>query len=459
MLTVDYTVELSVNVGGPSFPLRVSTRDDKPMKLRYRGVGVEVDTAAADWWNGIGLVTRDSVPEVVDPGSWQLGPPLDDLLRVTGVRSGPRAPGSRSTSPCRLDLGRGQAQQRHGAGGVRAVRHRRDRAARPQGRGRHPRDPQGRGRRSVVSGGMHAGVALEIVPLKVAALADLVLGDAGFVALTVGVRFPAALPFANSGLGLYGLPAGSSPTASAPWSARARRGQAGARLAREAVDQESTPREPGQYALGLGAVIGTAPDAGFTFNAQGMVTVEFPRPAVIFSVIATVDRRDGPGARRQVPAPIVGGLSIIGLVVIDDTAVTIAMRGRYADPRDPRGRRTLRRRFPYIEPDRVVPAHRHRQPARPRGLAGDHARSCPASWTSRPRRSSWCTATGCSGLGGNDDFIFQGFSVGFGAGFGIDWSAGPIRLTASAEVLAGFGTTPFFLAAGIWVRGELDLVV
>ena len=57
------------------------------------------------------------------------------------------------------------------------------------------------------------------------------------------------------------------------------------------------------------------------------------------------------------------------------------------------------------------------------------------------------------GLRGNADFVFQGFSIGFGAGWGIDWSAGPIRLSASAEVLAGFGTAPFFLAAGVWVRG------
>ena len=68
-----------------------------------------------------------------------------------------------------------------------------------------PATLKGEGAIGVSGGTLHAGVALEIVPLKVAALADLVLGDAGFVALTVGVRFPAPLPFANSGLGLYGL--------------------------------------------------------------------------------------------------------------------------------------------------------------------------------------------------------------------------------------------------------------
>ena len=62
-------------------------------------------------------------------------------------------------------------------------------------------------------------------------------------------------------------------------------------------------------------------------------------------------------------------------------------------------------------------------------------------------------------LGDNPDFNFDGFSVGFGAGWEIRWSAGPIKLEASAKVLVGFGTNPFLLKGGIFVKGELSLVV
>ena len=53
-------------------------------------------------------------------------------------------------------------------------------------------------------GKLHAGDSLDVLPLHVAAVADLVVED-HMVSLFVGVRFPAPLPFANSGLGLFGL--------------------------------------------------------------------------------------------------------------------------------------------------------------------------------------------------------------------------------------------------------------
>ena len=66
---------------------------------------------------------------------------------------------------------------------------------------------------------------------------------------------------------------------------------------------------------------------------------------------------------------------------------------------------------------------------------------------------------GLASLGGDERFSFEGFSVGFGAGWGIDWKAGPIKLSASAKVLVGFGTDPLLVKGGVFVQGELDLVV
>jgi len=458
MLTVDYTVELSVNVGGPSFPLRVSTREGKPMKLRYKGVGVEVDTAATDWWNGIGLVTRDSVPEVVDPGSWQLGPPLDDLLRVTGVRSGAQSSWLEVDLALSLDLGvvklsTATVRVVFGSTGIDGIELRGLEAGVDI-----PATLKGQGAIDVSGGTMHAGVSLEIVPLKVAALADLVLGDAGFVALTVGVRFPAPLPFANSGLGLFGL-MGRFVSNGERNVVRTETDV----VKRELDWLEKAPHQkyvarPGQYALGLGAVVGTVPDAGFTFHALGMLTVEFPRPAVVFAVIAKVIAETAPVPVDTATQPS-SGLSIIGLVVIDDTAVTIALRGNYRIPGILEVDVPLGAWFPYSQPTRSYVRI---------GTDGQSGRAgTPVTITFLPgildvTSTAFVLVHGdgiSPGLRGNADFVFQGFSIGFGAGWGIDWSAGPIRLSASAEVLAGFGTAPFFLAAGVWVRGELDLVI
>ena len=455
-LTVDYTVELSVDVQG-ALPLHASTRVGKPMKLRYRGVGVEIDTAAAHWYDGIGLVTRDSVPEIVDPGSWQLGPPLDDLLRVTGTRSGSGSSWLEVDLALSIDLGvvtlsNATVRVSFDGAGIRDVELRGLTA-----KVDIPATLTGEGAVSVANGSISAGVQLEVVPVKVAAIAALTLGDHGFLALQVGVRFPAAIPFANSGLGLYGL-------AGRFVSNGTRDVQRQADVVKQELDwlakadQLKYTGMPGQYALGLGAVIGTAADDGFTFNAKGMVTVEFPRPAVIFSIIATVISETAPVPSEQVPAPADGGLSIIGLVVIDDTAVTIAMRGHYAIQGVLEVEVPFGAHFPYVDP---TASYLHvgvdNQPGREGSPVTVHL--LPDILDVHATSYLMVHGNGLLKLGGHDDFNFQGFSVGFGAGFGIDWSAGPIRLTASAEFAAGFGTNPFFLAAGIWVRGELDLVV
>ncbi len=456
-LTVDYTVELSVDVSGSGLPLRVSTRPDKPMRLRYRGVGVEVDTAAADWWDGVGLIVRESVPEVVDPGSWQLGPPLDDLLRVTGVRSGAQSSWLEVDLALSLDLGvvklsNATVRVVFGPSGIDGLELRGLRAGVDI-----PATIKGEGALDVSAGTIHAGLALDIIPLKVAAVADLTMGTGGFVEVSIGVRFPAPIPFANSGLGLFGV-LGRFVSNGERNVDRAETDVVVRELGWLARPNPKYRAEPGQYALGLGAVVGTVPDLGFTFHALGMVTVEFPRPAVVFAVIAQVIVEPAPVPRDQATAPA-SGLSIVGLVLIDEDAVTIALRGSYRIPGVLELDVPLGAWFPY-----ATPTHSYLRI----GTDGQPGRAgTPVTMTFLPgtldvRVTAFLMVQGnglSPGLRGHADFVFQGFSIGYGAGWGIDWSAGPIRLSASAEVLAGFGTAPFFLAAGVWVRGELDLVV
>src|SRR5690606_22781230 len=62
-------------------------------------------------------------------------------------------------------------------------------------------------------------------------------------------------------------------------------------------------------------------------------------------------------------------------------------------------------------------------------------------------------------LGRHPEFNFYGFSIGFGAGFSLRWGDDAIYLEVSASILAGFGTRPFTLMAGIFLKGELWLLI
>jgi hypothetical protein len=455
-LTVDYTVALSVEVGGGS--LGVQTRVGQPLRLRYRGVHADFDTDGDPWYETLGLSFDGATPEVVDPGSWEVGEPLGELLRVLGVRSGAGSGWLELDLAMAADLGvvklsnaivrvvfdgpgievelRGLTASVDVAGVV-----------------------EGEGSLAVGNGAIQAALKLDVVPLKVAALANLTL-DGDMVELEIGVRFPAPLPFANSGLGLFGL--------AGRFVANGERsidsGQADP-VKRELdwLGKSDKYKRGEQYAMGLGAMVGTVPDAGFTFHAMGMLTVEFPRPTVIFSVVAALLKEPAPVPEETVPPPDYG-ISIIGLVVIGDPGnpadgVSVALRGRYEVPHIFVADMPIGAWFPYGEP---AASWLHV------GTDGQPGREgAPVTVTLLPGildQTVWAFAMvhgkGISpGLKGNADFAFEGFAIGFGAGWEIDWSAGPIRLQAGAMVLAGFGTDPLRLAAGIWVRGSLDLVV
>src|SRR5262249_45513302 len=109
-----------------------------------------------------------------------------------------------------------------------------------------------------------------------------VAGD--MVALSVALRLPAPLPLANSGLGGFGFDGLFAP--------HGRRGLAAVRssdpIERELewdLDRPFAHRD-GQFALGLGVVVGPLPDLGFPFNARGGLVVELPDPSVTVSLEA-----------------------------------------------------------------------------------------------------------------------------------------------------------------------------
>src|SRR3546814_16410783 len=60
---------------------------------------------------------------------------------------------------------------------------------------------------------------------------------------------------------------------------------------REAPLLDKFGPERGQWAIGLGMVVGTMPDQAFTFSAVGMLVVAFPDPEVIFAIDAKLAQR------------------------------------------------------------------------------------------------------------------------------------------------------------------------
>ena len=207
-------------------------------------------------------------------------------------------------------------------------------------------------------------------------------------------------------------------------------------------------------------IVGTLPDGAFTFNATGMFVVAFPDPAVIFGIDAKLIKKPAAAPSTQGP-PADPSLSILGLIAVDDEAVMVGVRGTYEIPKVLKFLLPIDGYFPYpstpkdayvrIGSDGVVSEGRPGDPVSIKILPGTLDVSAFSYLMIEEKQ--------LHRLGNNPDFNFDGFSVGFGAGWEIKWSAGPIKLEASALILVGFGTNPFLLKGGIFVKGELSLVV
>jgi hypothetical protein len=210
-----------------------------------------------------------------------------------------------------------------------------------------------------------------------------------------------------------------------------------------------------QYALGVGAVVGTMPDASFCFSAEGMLVVAFPDPAVVFAIAINLVSVPDTEAKDEGD---VSSATILGLIVIDPEGVKVGAKATYTIPKVLVLDVPFAAAFPFDDLTRsYVRLGSDGGPGRP----GE-----PITATLLPGTldvTAWSylmiEGAGIEALGGREEFTFNGFSVGFGAGWSIEWKAGPIELTASAEVLVGLGTNPLLMVGGVFVRGKLDLVV
>ena len=453
-VVIDYTVELNVETEA----LGITTR--KPAKFRYKGVGIEyTNDPEKEWYENLDIIYEDASFEIVDPGTWEIDGPLGELLGVSAVRLGSGSVWVETDLDFALDLGVVEIS----SATVRITVEPSD-SVTVDLRGLAakvdvPGAIKGGGQLQISDGGdLAAMIDLTIIPAEIQAVAALKL-EGPMTQLEAGVRFATALPLAGTGFGLYGF--------KGRFVSNGTRDLTG--LAEDPVERElgwfakpvKYESRAGQYAIGLGAIVGTMPDTGFTFNATGMVTVEFPDTSVVFSIEAKflntpslTPKEDNAGS---------GGSEIsfelIGIVAFDSAGLAIAVTGKLEIEKVLKVNIPIGAYFPFQSTGNAAYLRI--------GSDGAGGRSgSPVTMTVLPDildLKTWSffmiEEKQLLDLGGRDDLDFHGFSIGYGAGWEFKWGGGPIYVSVSAGILIGMGTRPLTIVGSICVSGELWLVI
>ncbi|WP_289019756.1 hypothetical protein [Desulfobacter postgatei] len=456
-LTTDYVCTLHINGGA----LGIKTAPDKPVKIRYKNVGIEFDNSA-DGWAKIGMAYETDAMEIVDAGKWQIDGVLGQLLRIVEISFGRGSMWVEGRIAIAISIGVVEISEAI----IRLTWNDGSPLPNFELRGFVVKTNitevlKGEGRLRIEDGGViRAGVDASVIPLGLGASAGLAFGKPPsidphiFLELFLGVQFSTPLPLGQSGAAIYGFKGqftmnGSRKLGSSPDPIK------------KELDWWAAPPgskyEPdkGQYALGLGVVVGTMPDVSFAFSAAGMVVVAFSDPEVILGVdVKIIEVPDTTVSDEGSPSG-----TITGLIVIDDTAVKVAVSAQYTIPKVLELKVPFGAYFPYSGNGVYVRLGSDGQVAHGRFGEPITLKLLPGTLDAQAWAYLMIEQNGLPYLGGDERFSFEGFSIGFGAGWGIDWSAGPIKLSASAKVLVGFGTKPLLIKGGVFVAGELDLVV
>jgi len=455
--TVDYTVDLRINVDLPGDSFLLGN-----IKLRYKGVGLRFDSSRSGLAS-VGITYDDLSVEVADPGQWSLGGPLGNLIRVAASRIGNGSTWMEFDLEFALDLGVVRLEgatirltvdpfsvELRGLTAVIDV----------------PGTVFGKGSVTVGdAGAIRALLGVTIIPARLGAYGALAI-DRDFVAVEVGVRFPVGIPLANTGLGLFGLMGRFVANG-----ARNLDGLSNPDPAQRELDWYARQpdlkykRQSGQFAVGLGAVIGTLPDSAFTFNAEGSIALGFPDVSVLLGIDAHLfqKRKDAATESAQTPS---GGLRILGMTLFEPDALMVAVRASYEIPKVVKVNVPFSAYYPLAGSGLAwfIRLGTDNHPTRP---------GSPITVTVFPSLlniKAWAflmiEERQLHGLGGTlvpPDMLpaldFDGYAIGMGAGFEYKKKAGPFKLEIAAHLLVGMGTKPLLFAGVAGVRGELDLRV
>jgi hypothetical protein len=303
----DYAMDFVVNINLGILTIE-SARDQNlvpmPTRVRYRGLGFRLEFIDPDTYQPVFDTSRGFELGMAEPGALVVGGPLGPLLRVDSLKVGRQNP-----LVLEMDLG---LNANLGVVEVESVRV------------RVPIDPPGlptiiptaisvnipgtlvgSGYLDIRDNGFAGALDLTLVPVKLriqasVGLERLDVGDRRITAffLGLGVEFPAPIPIASSGVGLYGLlglfgmhykrdeesPVNANLPISLDWFYNKAKGEPHL----IAVDGRRTwVASPDRWSFGVGAVLGTM-EGAFILNLKGMLVLELPGPRILIFVKAQI---------------------------------------------------------------------------------------------------------------------------------------------------------------------------
>jgi hypothetical protein len=458
----DYTAEISLLVNEGA--IQISTSN--PLKVRYENCGIEFDGSKTGL-AAVNLVYDEARFDVADPGQWTIDGGLGKLLRVAGTRAGSGSTWFEIDLEFALDLGPVKVTGTTvritfptSAGGKAAVEVR--------GLGVEvniPKVLEGKGRLTLGAGGaFKSDIVVKVIPANVEARASLVLGPS-LKYLEVGVLLPMGIPLGASGVGIFGFigrfvvngrrtvkPDGDPVANEIAW------------YRALGSDKYTGEQAAGQYALGLGAVLGTLPDTGFTFNATGMFTVAFPDPEVVISLDAKLASQPSLQASETGSASPGNSLEVLGIIVANEHEFILGLRGRYQIPKVLDLKIPVSGYFPIGDANKAYYFRVGSDGVNGRDGSAVTATLLPGSldfncWLFLMVEEKQLLNLGDAPKWGGKQIDLHGYALGFGAGFDIDWSADPFSLHAGAIFILGLGTKPLTVVGMIAAEGELDLVI
>ncbi len=455
-LKIDYSVAAIVDTFSVGV-LAVSMNDRQPIKVRMRDVYVTMDTRES----GLKMFDLDFSPatmEIEDPGGWIVDGP-GSLFDVLGTRSGRGSMWIEVDLRFKLDLG----PVRVSGATIRATLQP-DNTLKADLRGLAadlslPGVISGKGDIAIQESGFKANMLVNVFPLGVSADA-FVEAKGSMVSLGLGVDLPGPLPLGSSGLAIYGL-GGAFASNGVPKIPDEPRGDVIARQLAWSYRTHGFEERLGETTIGVEAVLGTAPDMGFSFSAKGGLFLTIPEIAIRVGLAGKVF---APRVRiSDRPDDLAGfGPKFQGLIVIDPAdAVTIGLVGSYEIPvlldlKVPIGARfptkgNLGNWFIYLGADGYKDEERAGGPIRAIILPDIAGQEADAFVMMRGGITAF-------GRGRNPVTVTDGFVLAFGFGFevvlgveGLIWA----EVHASADIL--LATSPLLLAGFGQVGGSLNL--
>lgn len=324
VLTLDYSVAVRV-VTIEAGPLHLGMSPDQPLRIRVRGARLALDPRRS----GLDMVALDvdrATIDVEDPGRWDVAG-LQQLFDVLRSRSGRGSTWFEVDLRFKVDLGpitvEGATVRVTLNGGTPEVTVRGLRAGLEipgviTGTG---------GLRLLDGGGFDADLRASVVPLGLGVYSRLAYLPPKIL-LDLDADLPAPVPLANSGLGLLGAGVTLGFSARPDYGGAA--GEASDDTIRRQIrwnqrDPESWAIAPGQSSFGIGAAIGTLPDLGFTFSARAGLLITVPDVAVRGSLSG---RLLAPPVRMSDPVEAGFGVSYLGFLSVDETAIAFGIAGR-----------------------------------------------------------------------------------------------------------------------------------